>query len=146
MEGEEPSPIAAANPLHARFYRFLDSTGTVLPPPNPKDVGELSEDVEAQLNLKKLPGSQQIGYVAEHVERTHRRFDEVIAVPIFSTETGEVISALVVGFKPFEPANKGAGLKSGIWVNGRLYLPSISQTAPETLATQIANAVSTRHG
>src|SRR5437588_3617148 len=42
MEGEEPAPVAAANPLHARFYRFLDSSGGVLPPPNPKDVGELS--------------------------------------------------------------------------------------------------------
>ena len=27
---------------------------------------------------------------------------EVIAVPIFSTDTGDLVSALVVGFKPFE--------------------------------------------
>src|SRR6202166_3711051 len=40
MEGEEPSPDQAARSLHARFYRFLDSTGAVLSPPHPRDVGE----------------------------------------------------------------------------------------------------------
>jgi signal transduction histidine kinase len=144
MQQEEPLGEQATTSLHARFYRFLDSAGTVLPPPNPKDVGELAPDAEAELNLKKLPESSQIGYLAEHVDRAHEIFDEVIAVPIFSTETGEVISALVVGFKSFEPASKGtgAGMKSGIWVNGRLHLPSASQTAQDALANQIANAVS----
>src|SRR5438874_4072348 len=49
MEGEEPSPVVAANSLHARFYRFLDSNGAVLSPSNPKDVGELDSAVERQL-------------------------------------------------------------------------------------------------
>src|SRR5438309_7205709 len=59
MEGEEPAPVAAANPLHARFYRFLDSSGGVLPPPNPKDVGELSSAAERQLALNKVSEAQQ---------------------------------------------------------------------------------------
>src|SRR6266487_1152836 len=42
MEGEEPSSEQSANSLHARFYRFLNDTGAVLPPANPKDVGERS--------------------------------------------------------------------------------------------------------
>src|SRR6266705_4280322 len=41
MAGEEPPPEQAAQSLHATFYRFLDGTGTVLKPPNPKDVGQL---------------------------------------------------------------------------------------------------------
>src|SRR5881227_3624671 len=49
MEGEEPSPAATANSLHARFYRFLDSNGAVLSPPNPRDVGELNSEAERQL-------------------------------------------------------------------------------------------------
>src|SRR5437870_3514451 len=49
MEGAEPSPMEAADSLHARFYRFLDATGAILSPPNPQDVGELSGDVKAQL-------------------------------------------------------------------------------------------------
>src|SRR5919204_3109191 len=49
MEGDEPRPEQAANSLRARFYRFLDSGGAVLPPPNPKDVGALSATAEKQL-------------------------------------------------------------------------------------------------
>src|SRR6266581_2451346 len=114
MEGEEPSPEEAANSLHARFYRFLDGTGVVLPPPNPKDVGGLSADAEERLKLKKLPETQQIGYLSESSGAAAETVNEVMTVPIFSTETGGVISALVVGFKPFELGAKrrGAELKS----------------------------------
>src|SRR5437870_10740856 len=144
MEGAEPSQAEAAGSLHARFYRFLDATGAILSPPNPQDVGELSEEVKAQLALKKLPETQQIGYVSENANANDEAVDEVMVVPIFSTETGDVISALVVGFKPFEVISKsaGPGLKSGIWMNGRLHLPSVPKSAQSAIGDQIANAVS----
>ena len=63
MEGEEPPPEQAARSLHARFYRFLDDTGAVIKPPNPSDVGELDAATEAQLSLRKLPDTRQIGYI-----------------------------------------------------------------------------------
>jgi len=65
-----------------------------------------------------------------------------------STETGEVISALVVGFKPFEVVDKGegTGLKSGIWVNGRLHLPSLPKSAQLKIEDDIAQAVSKANG
>src|SRR5437660_5560915 len=63
MEGEESAPEQAAHSLHAKFYRFLDENGAVLSPPNPREVGELGGDAEAQLALKKLPQMQQIGYL-----------------------------------------------------------------------------------
>src|SRR5438046_3538735 len=96
MEGEEPSQAKGASSLHARFYRFLDATGAILSPPNPKDVGELSTEAMAHLALKKLPEVQQIGYVSEASDAADGAVDEVMTVPIFSTETGEVISALIV--------------------------------------------------
>src|SRR4029077_13935231 len=73
-----------------------------------------------------------------------KRFDEIIAIPIFSTETREVISALVVGFKPFELAGKGAGaeMKSGVWVNGDLHLPLVPEPEQAALSDQIARVVS----
>src|SRR5437660_10658977 len=89
MEGEEPPPEQAAQWLHARFYRFLDRTGAVIRPPNPYDVGQLNGDTEAQLALSELPDKQQIGYVLENTQAGDRAIDEVIAVPIFSTDTGE---------------------------------------------------------
>jgi signal transduction histidine kinase len=144
MEGEEQSSEQAASSLHATFYRFLDSNGVVLPPPNPKDVGALSAAAEAQLSFTKLPETQQIGYISR-VDLPDDTVDELTAVPILSTETGDVISALVVGFKPFELPSRGAGagMKSGIWVNRRLHLPSLPKTAQEALASEITKVIAT---
>src|SRR5438309_3745643 len=143
MEGEESSPEEAAPSLHAKFYRFLDASGAVLSPPNPKDVGELSPQAEAQLGLKQLAETQQIGYAQEEVDVEDEIVDEIVAVPIFSTETGNVISALVVGFTPFELTGKGAnaGMESGIWVNGRLHLRSLSKAAQSALGRDVTKAV-----
>jgi signal transduction histidine kinase len=128
--------------LPAKFYRFLDPTGEVLSPPNPKDVGELSAKAETQLTLKKLPETQQIGYIRENADAEDETVDEIVAVPIFSTEIGDVISALVVGFKPFELTGNGAaGMRSGIWLNGQLYLASLSKSAQAALGSEIAKAI-----
>src|SRR5437867_4330636 len=143
MEGEEPSAEQATPSLHAKFYRFLDGAGAVLSPPNPKDVGELDSKAEAQLGLKKLPETQQIGYIRENSDAADEIVDQVVAVPIFSTETGDVISTLVVGFKPIELTGKGAGagMKNGIWVNGQLHLPLLSKSAEAALSREIAKAL-----
>src|SRR5580765_882754 len=92
MEGEEPPPKQGAQSLHATFYRFLDGTGSVLKPPNPNEVGPLDAKAEAQLSLTKLPKTQQIGYVQENGGTEGGAVAEVLAVPIFSTDTGDVIS------------------------------------------------------
>ena len=143
MGGGEPSPEQAAPSLHAKFYRFLNSTGEVLSPTNPADVGELHPATEAQLAFKKLPETQQIGYVWERTNTGDEIIDEVVGAPIFSTETGDVISALVVGFKPFEVTGRraGAGMKSGIWANGRLHLPSLSKTGQTALGSDVTKRV-----
>jgi signal transduction histidine kinase len=143
MEGDEPPPGQATQSLHARFYRFLDSAGLVIKPPNPKDVGELDPKTEAQLNLRNLPRTQQIGYVQANNQANEATIDEVIAVPIFSTDNGDVISALVVGFKPLELEEKHveAGIKSGVWVNGLLHLPGVAKSAQGSLREKVADAL-----
>src|SRR5437899_11433630 len=109
MEGEEPPPEQAAQSLHARFYRFLDSKGAVIKPLNPYDVGELDAKTEAQLDLGKLPDTQQIGYMQKNTKAVGGSNDEVIAVPIFSIDTGDVICALVIEFGPLELDDKYTG-------------------------------------
>src|SRR2546423_6582361 len=143
MEGEESVPEEEAPLLHAKFYRFLDASGAVLSPPNPKDVGELNPQTEAQLGLKQLAETQQIGYAKANIDGQDEIVDEIVAVPIFSTETGNVISALVVGFTPFELTGKGAGsgMESGIWVNGQLHLPSLSKAPQSALSRDVTKAV-----
>src|SRR4030095_14983658 len=136
MEGDEPPPEQAARSLHARFYRFLDSTGKVIKPPNPSDVGELDPATEAQLSLTKLPHTRQIGYI-----QSAGAIHEVIAVPIFSTDTGDLVSALVIGFKPFELENKNTGMQSGIWVDGHLHLPALAPSAQSSLDERVTTAL-----
>ena len=141
MEGEEPPPAQAARWLHATFYRFLDGAGAVIKPLNPYEVGALNGDTEAQLALSELPDKQQIGYVLENTQAGGRAIDEVIAVPIFSTDTGEVISALVIGFKPLELEDKHTGMKSGIWTHGQLHLPALPTASQTTLNEKVADAL-----
>src|SRR6266478_3597439 len=141
MEGEEPPPEQAAQSLHARFYRFLDSKGAVIKPLNSYDVGELDAKTEAQLALDKLPDTQQIGYIQENTQADGGSIDEVIAVPIFSTDTGDVISALVIGFKPLKLEDKHTGMKSGIWTNGQLHLPALPISVQASLNDKVAGAL-----
>jgi len=141
MEGEEPPPEQAAQSLHARFYRFLDSTGAVIKPLNPYDVGELDAKTEAQLALDRLPDTQEIGYIQGNAQAGGEGIDEVIAVPIFSTDTGDVISALVIGFKPLELEDRHTGMKSGIRANGQLHLPALPRSSQASLNDKLAGAL-----
>src|SRR5258708_25691483 len=136
MEGEEPPPEQAARSLHATFYRFLDDTGAVIKPPHPSDVGELDAATEAQLSLRKLPDTRQIGYI-----QSAGAIHEVIAVPIFSTDTGDLVSALVIGFKPLELENKNTGMQSGVWVYGHLHLPAFAPSAQSSLNEKVTTAL-----
>ena len=141
MEGEEPPPQQATQSLHARFYRFLDSNGAVIKPLNPYDVGKLDAKTEAQLAFDRLPETQQIGYIDENTLVGGGVIDEVIAVPIFSTDTGDVISALVIGFKPLELGDRHTGMKSGIWANGQLHMPTLPKATQATLNDKLAGAL-----
>jgi signal transduction histidine kinase len=143
----DPRSIPPAQPgaLRATFYRFLDGNGAVLPAPNPVDVGPLKPEEEAQLALKPLPQTQQIGYVRRKAEAGVDTIDEVIALPIHSTETNEVIAALVVGFEPAPVAGNRPGdeMKSGIWVDGWLHMPALAETARAAINQDIARALAT---
>src|SRR5207248_3335752 len=136
MEGDEPPPEKAAGSLDARFYRFLDSSGAVIKPPNASDVGELDANTERQLSLKRLPETQQIGYLQSGGD-----VHEVIAVPIFSTDTGALVSALVIGFKPLELEDTHTGMQSGIWVNGHLHLLALPSSAKTSLNEKITSVL-----
>ncbi len=129
--------------LRATFYRFLDMHGLAIPTPNSVEAGSLSPAEEAQITLRKLPQTQQVGYLFRNSQDANETVDEIIALPIFSTETGEVVSALLVGFDPLElrPTSSATGMRSGIWVNGHLFLAALSASALATLSNEIAAQV-----
>ena len=142
MEERGRGPESPAQALHAEFYRFLDLKGAVISPASATDVGELRPEEESQLTLKTVPRGPQLGYLVRKSGPSSGSVAEVIAVPIISTETGEAIAALVLGFKPVEVGGQRAGqrIKSGIWINGRLHLASIGESGERELSTQVALA------
>lgn len=132
-DGHEPA-------LRAAFYRFLDRTGRVIVPPAGAPVGPLSAATEARLALPRLDGAQQLGYLLGGSGAT---IAEVIATPIVSTETGEAIAALVLGFKPFNLAADHE-MRSGIWTEGALHLPGLDPAAARELAREVAAAIAAK--
>lgn len=141
-EGEQP-PETAAHALRAKFYRFLDAKGAVIPAENAADVGDLKPEEESQLALNGITDEQQIGYLLRKAGDGSEAMAEVIAMPIFSTETGEVIAAIVLGFKPAELGSnrEDTGMKSGLWLNARLHLPAFVESARTALGLEVTRAI-----
>ncbi len=129
--------------LQARFYRFLDAKGQVISPPQGMDVGQLSAEEESALDLPKLPEQQQLGYLRRHSGEVEETVDEVIAMPIISTESHEAIAALVVGFKPAVALQRrgDTGIKSGIWLDRQLHLPSLPEAMERSVGEEVTRAI-----
>jgi signal transduction histidine kinase len=143
MDADDQAPRAASPyAFHARFYRFLDSTGRVISPPDAQSAGRLTPREEAQLTLPAVPDRLQTGYLLREAPGPGETIDEVLAMPIISTETGRIIAALVLGFKPFELGARqpSVGLRSGLWLRGRLYLPALPADEQSALGRQVTAA------
>lgn len=144
----DPSSDQAVYGLHAEFYRFLDRDGSLIRPSSGRDVGSLRPDEEAQLALPAQPIRPQLGYLVRHGGDGTAALAEIIAMPIISTETGEPIATIVLGFKPaaFSGARKESGIKRGLWLGGQLYLDAVSPTERTTLAGEVTQAIAANKG
>ncbi len=122
-----------ANALHATFIRFLAADGAILPPPDGYG-GAFSAPSDAQLG-RASTGKQQVAYIAVSEADGHSRVDEVIYTPITSTDTGEVIGTLALGFRParFAAQFVGSEARSGIWLERRLHLPSLDPATADAI-------------
>ena len=141
---QDSSSNAGLHGLSAKFYRFLDREGRVISPPTDIDIGQLSKTEESQLSLPHTPATPQLGYLGRDNPTEGDELYEVIAMPIVSSETGESIATLVLGFAPMNLdalANHPA-LRSGIDTNGRLYLTALSPSASAVLSNKISNTQS----
>jgi len=127
--------------LHAEFYRFLDRGGQLLAPDRESDAGPLDEAEAAQLRLPAVPDRPQFGYLSRATAGDP--VAEIVAMPILSTETGEAIAALVLGFKPavLASTSAAAGIRRGIWLEGRLHLPGLEPAEAAGFAAAAARAV-----
>lgn len=140
----EPGTTSASTAagLHAQFYRFLDAQGAVLIPPT-SEAGSLSPNEQRLLSPGKVPETMQVGYLSLTESSGQRSIREIIALPIRSGETNEVIGALVLGFKPVETTSRGTntGMRNGILANGELQLPDFDQAAEEQAARAVTQSL-----
>lgn len=137
----DPPAHEVAPGLHAQFYRFLDRSGAVLPAPKPRTIGVLTAAEEGQLALPAAPEQPQIGYLARQTPGG-AAVSEVIAMPVFSLDTGELLAAFVLGFRPFEfggPESR-SGVKRGIWLQGHLHAAELPASAESVLAGEVTRA------
>jgi len=139
QEASESEALA----FNARFYRFLDNHGAVIPPPNTQGVGPLRPEEEARLGLRAVPDRAQTGYLVRSNHVSGDVIDEIIAMPIISSETGRPVAALVLGFKPIELSvrNIPAGILTGIWTQGHLSLPGVNTADRAALARKLSGAL-----
>ena len=141
----EPGSVAEPRPyaLHARFYRFLDRTGVLISPGTTVDAGALPPAAEARLALSRVPTQPQTGYLAVAGDDGTETMAEIIAMPIISSETGEVIAVLVLGFNPVPPDRTptGTAARRGVWLDGRLLLPDLVPAERAALEGRLASAL-----
>ena len=141
--GNRPASAPAAYALHAGFYRFLNRNGGMISPPHMKDAGALLPEEESQLILPAVPDRQQIGYLPRRDHGGAGDISEIIAMPIVSSETGQAIAALILGFEPVALGNAhpGPGIMRGIWFAGRLHLPGLAASELMALGRHVAGAL-----
>jgi signal transduction histidine kinase len=139
----EPAAEQAASALHAEFYRFLDRTGALIAPPHARDVGALNPEEERQLALPGLSERPQLGYLVRRAADGSEAVSEVITMPIVSTDTGEVIAAIVLGFKPviLGGLRMDSGIRRGVWFGGRLHLSTLAPAEQAALGGEVTRAI-----
>lgn len=130
--------------LHAEFYRFLDRNGAVIPAPNANEAGGLTPQDEARLALPGASEHVNLGYLFRRSADGAEMLSEIIAMPIFSSESGEAIAALVLGFKPslFSSARAVSDMKRGIWMDGRIRLDSPVGSEQPAWVGEVSRAIS----
>lgn len=138
MRGPD-NPEAPTDLLRARFYRFLDVRGAIIPPVDSISSGLLDEVDAARLVLPEAPTQEEVGYIRLPDDETADAVVEVFAVPIIASERLQVIAALVVGF-PFAasrdiPANET--LRAGLWIDEQLIVPGMSAETTAKLTQTI---------
>jgi signal transduction histidine kinase len=129
---------ASTKKLRARFFRFLDEKGAVIPAPaNADGTPGFNDSVVA---LPRAPLNQEFGYVLTKEPGGAEIVSEVIATPIISRDPMSVVGALILGFEApelGEGSHAQPGLKSGIWLNGQLRLPGLSSAAAASIAGKL---------
>lgn len=134
----EAGAAATNSVLQARFYRFLSSDGRILKTGDPKYCGAISDAEANQLAFESLPTESQVGYLWH--EQTQLTL-EVVTMPILSSESGEPISALIVGLATADTHEAPGAMRLGILLEKAFHIPEFDDAARAQIAERVRNAV-----
>jgi signal transduction histidine kinase len=151
LEGllEQPSASTETPPdnLRASFFRFLDGEGAILPPENHPagmtDQPSLEEALSPMGKKLREDDDQVVGYIALARGDQPAALREVVLTKI-RDPAGRNLGTLVVGFpishfQGTEVEHAGT-IKSGIWLNRRLYIENVGPVDRRLVAQQIDTA------
>jgi len=127
---QAPKPAAKSGEYRrtARFYRFLDANGRLLVPEQ-GTAGVLAPGEENKLSMAALPDQPQLGYLVLRQPEREAELFEMVVIPIFSTESGRKLAALVLGFEPLRlvAVPGGSAMANGIWLDGQAHMAAGGQ-------------------
>ncbi len=134
---------ANASALHATFVRFIDRHDKVLAPPQSLKAEPSPAPTEKELAMAVSAVEKAPAFFAFSADGGRGRIDEIISTPILSTEDGDVIGTMLLGFMPAGVSKLFADTqtRSGIWMDGRLHLLSVGVETRSELGESIGRAV-----
>jgi signal transduction histidine kinase/CheY-like chemotaxis protein len=143
------SPENASEVTRASFFRFFDAEGVVLSPENHPagltDQPALHEALSSMGKVLRQDNDQAVGFIALARGNRPAALRKVVLTKI-RDPSGRTLGALVVGFpithlEDTETDRAGA-IKSGIWLNERLYIENVSAADRRLVGQRIRAASS----
>lgn len=146
---EHPGDSAADSPDVARasFFRFLDADGAVLPPDNHPvgltDQPSLPESLATMGKMLRENDNQAVGYIALARGNQPAALRQIVLTKILDPN-GRTLGTLAVGFPighlQDSEADRAGAIKSGIWLNHRLYIENLGAVDRRAVGEQVAVA------
>ena len=149
LEHSGASPENAADVPRASFFRFFDGDGIILPPEHHPagltDQPSLQESLSSMGRLLRPEDDQAVGFIALARGNRPAALRKVVLTK-FRDPNGRSLGALVVGFpiSLFEDTenDRAGAIKSGIWLNQRLYIESLEAPDRRRVGEQVRTASS----
>jgi signal transduction histidine kinase/CheY-like chemotaxis protein len=135
----------------ASFFRFLDAEGIVLPPEQHPagltDQPALEDSLSSMGKVLRQEDDQAVGFIALSRGNRPAALRKVVLTRLRDVN-GRSLGALVVGFplSRFEDTEneRASAIKSGIWLNQRLYIESLD-AGDRPLVSEQVRAASSKH-
>jgi signal transduction histidine kinase len=137
--GESPPEVGRAS-----FFRFLDASGAILPPENHPvgliDQPSLDEALSTMGKMLRENDEQAVGYIALARGNQPTALRQVVLTKI-RDPSGRSLGTLVVGFPigrlQDSDVDRAGAIKSGIWLNQRLYFENLAAADRRTVGEQV---------